>query len=126
MTSPGPGIIIKMSSSLLSVSNDASGRLEGFSLKDIEVLCFIKKNSKEGHPYHVTRCQYGQLEEHKRWLKLRYPNMVVADECNGPNAMHRWNRFKCEVIKKSNYYKNHFSLTKEKRELLETALDVTI
>ena len=35
-------------------------------------------------------------------------------------------RFKREVIKKPNYYKNHFSLTKEKRELLETALDVTI
>ena len=64
MTSPGPKILMKMSS-LLSVSNDASGRLEGFSLKDIKVLCFIKKNSKEGHPYYVIRCQYEQLEEHK-------------------------------------------------------------
>ena len=90
------------------------------------VLCFIKKNSKEGHPYYVIRCQYRQLEKHKRWLKLRYPNMEVADECDDPNAIHRWNRFKREVIKKPNYYKNHFSLTKEKRELLETALDVNI
>ena len=29
-------------------------------------------------------------------------------------------------FKKPDYYKNHFRLTKEKRELLETALDVTI
>ena len=52
--------------------------------------------------------------------------MRVVDECNDPNAIHRWNMFKREVIKKPNYYKNHFSLTKEKQELLETALDVTI
>ena len=25
------------------------------------VLCFIKKNSKEVHPYYVIRCQYRQL-----------------------------------------------------------------
>ena len=90
------------------------------------MLCFIKKNSKEGHPYYVIQYQYGQLEEYKKWLKLRYPNMAVADECDDQNAIHRWNRFKREVIKKSNYYKNHFSLTKEKQELLESALDVTI
>ena len=35
------------------------------------VLCFIKKNSGEAHPYCVIRCQYRQLEKHKRWLKLR-------------------------------------------------------
>ena len=29
------------------------------------VLCFIKKNSKEVHPYYVIRCQYRQLEKHK-------------------------------------------------------------
>ena len=90
------------------------------------VLCFIKKNSGEVHPYYVIRCQYRQLEKHKRWLKLRYPNMEVADECDDPNAIHRWNRFKREVMKKPNYYKNHFRLMKEKRELLETTLDVTI
>ena len=90
------------------------------------VLCFIKKNSKEVHPYYVIRCQYRQLEKRKRWLKLRYPNMEVADKCDDPNAIHRWCRFNREVIKKPNYYKNHFSLTEEKRALLETALDVTI
>ena len=125
MTSPGPEFIIKMSS-LLSVSNDASGRPEEPSLKDIEVLCFTKKNSKEGHPYYVIRCQYSQLENHMQCLKLCYPNMKVADECNDPNSIHRWNRFKREVIKKPNYCKNHFSLMKGKQELLETALDVTI
>ena len=90
------------------------------------VLCFIKKNSREVHPYYVIRCQYRQLEKHKRWLKLRYPSMEVTDKCNDPNSIHRWNRFKSEVIKKPNYYNNHFRLTEEKRTLLETALDVTI
>ena len=52
--------------------------------------------------------------------------MEVVDKCDDQNAIHRWNRFKREVIKKPSYYKNHFSLTKEKRERLETALDVTI
>ena len=43
-----------------------------------------------------------------------------------PNPIHRWNIFKREVIKKPNYSRNHFSLTKENRELYETALDVII
>ena len=90
------------------------------------VLCFIKKNSSEVHPYYVIQCQFRQLEKHKRWLKLRYPNMEVAEECDDPNAIHRWSRFKREVIMKPNYYKNHFRLTEEQRELLETALNVTI
>ena len=90
------------------------------------VLIFIKKNSGEVHPYYVIRCQYRQLEKHKQWLKLHYSSMEVADKCDDPNPIHRWNRFKCEVIKKPNYYKNYFSLTKEKQELLESALDVTI
>ena len=130
MTWPGPEIIIKMSSSsLLSVSNDASGRLERLTLKDTEVLCFIEKNSKEWHPYYVVRCQTSQLEKLKQSIRLRYPSMVVAEECTtfyDPNAIHRWNRFRREVIKKPDYYKNHFNLTKEKQELLETTLDVTI
>ena len=61
------------------------------------VLCFIKKNSKEVHPYYVIRCQYRQLEKHKQWLKLRYPSMEVVDKCDDPNAVHWWNRFKLEV-----------------------------
>ena len=81
------------------------------------VLCFIKKNSREAHPYYVIQCQYRQLEKYKRCLKLRYPNMEEAGRCNDPNDIHRWNIFKSEVIEKPNYYKNHFSLTEEKREL---------
>ena len=29
------------------------------------VLCFIKKNSGEVHPYFINQCQYRQLEKHK-------------------------------------------------------------
>ena len=90
------------------------------------VLCSIKKNSKEVHPYYVIRCQYIKLEKYKRCLKLRYPNMEEAGRYDDPNAIHRWNIFKREVIEKPKYYKNHFSLTEEKRDLLETVLDVTI
>ena len=90
------------------------------------VLCFIKKNSKEVHPYYVIRCQYRQLEKYKKSLKLRYPDMEEAGRCDDPSAIHQWNIFKSEVIKKLNYYKNHFGLTEENRELLEAILDVTI
>ena len=34
--------------------------------------------------------------------------MRVVDKCDDPNAIHRWNRFKCEMIKKPNYYKKPF------------------
>ena len=90
------------------------------------VLCFIKKNSEEVHPYYVIRCQYRQLEKYKKCLKLRYPDMEEVGRCDDPNAIHRWNIFKSEVIEKPNYYNNHFSLMEEKRELLEAVLDVTI
>ena len=52
--------------------------------------------------------------------------MEEADKCDDLNAIHRWNIFKSEVIEKPNYYKNHFNLTEENRELLEAVLDVTI
>ena len=52
--------------------------------------------------------------------------MEETSRHDDPNAIHRWSIFKSEVIQKPNYYKNHFSLTEEKRELLETILDVTI
>ena len=51
--------------------------------------------------------------------------MEEADRCNDPNTIHRWNIFQSEVTEKPNYYKNHFRLTEEKQELLETILDVT-
>ena len=52
--------------------------------------------------------------------------MEVTEKCDDPNAIHRWNRFKCEGIMKPNCYKNHFRLMEENQELLETAQDVTI
>ena len=54
------------------------------------------------------------------------PKHGGCERMDDPNAFHRWCRFKREVIKKSNYHKNHFSLTEEKRALLETTLDVNI
>ena len=96
------------------------------------VLCFIKKNSKEAHPYYVIRCQYRQLEKCKKCLKclnVCYPNMEEAGRCDDPNAIHQWNIFKSELIEKPNYYKNQDeknSLTEEKQELLETVVDITV
>ena len=52
--------------------------------------------------------------------------MEEAGRCDDPNAIHRWNIFKSEVNEKLTYYKNHFSLTEEKRKLLEAVLDVNI
>ena len=79
------------------------------------VMCFIKKNRGEIHPYYIIWCQYKQLEKHMRWLKLRHSNMEAVDKCDDQNAIHRWNRFRREMIKKPNYYKNQFRLTKKKR-----------
>ena len=53
------------------------------------MLCFIKKNSKEVHPYYVIQCQYRQLEKYKKCLKLRHPSMKEAGRCDDPNAIHR-------------------------------------
>ena len=72
-----------------------------------------QKESQRGPPI-LRLCQYRQLEKYKRCLKLRYSNMKEADKCDDPNAIHRWNIFKNEVIEKPNYYKNHFTLTEEK------------
>ena len=47
-------------------------------------------------------------------LKNINDGLNLVDNCDDPNAMHRWNSFKREVIRKPNYYKNYFSLTKEK------------
>ena len=52
--------------------------------------------------------------------------MEEACRSDDPNAIHRWNIFKSEMIETPNYYKKHFSPTEEKGELLETVLDVTI
>ena len=53
------------------------------------VLCFIKKNNGEVHPYYIIRCQYKQLEKHKWCLKLRYPDMEEVDKCDDLNALQK-------------------------------------
>ena len=75
------------------------------------VLCFIKKNGKETLPYYVIQCQYRQLKKYKKCLKPRYSKMEEAGRCDDPNAIHRWDIFKSEVIEKPNYYQNNFILT---------------
>ena len=53
------------------------------------VLCFIKKISKEAQPYYVNQCQYRQLEKYKKCLKLNYPRMEEAGRCADQNAVNR-------------------------------------
>ena len=57
------------------------------------VLCLVKKNSKEPNLYYVIRCQYRRLEKCKKCLKLHYPNTKEAGRCDDPNAIHPWNIF---------------------------------
>ena len=88
------------------------------------VLCFIDKNSDEQHQFYVIRCQKRALEKHRRCLRNRYPNMIILGECDDPNSIHRWNRFKSDSV--YDFYRNHFSLDREARELFETAFDIAV
>ena len=42
----------------------------------------------------MIRCQYKNLNNHKKWLQKRYPNMIEKGESDDPNAVHRWHSFK--------------------------------
>ena len=95
-------------------------RIEGID----NVLCFIDKKANERHQFYVIRCQRRVLEKHKKCLKNRYPNMIVLDECDDPNAIHRWNRFKHDSV--HDFKRNHFNLDGEGRELFETAFDIVV
>lgn len=88
------------------------------------VLCFIDKKADEKHQFYVIRCQKKALEKHKRCLRNRYPNMTILDECDDPNAIHRWNRFKNDSV--HDFYRNHFNLDREGKELFETAFDIVV
>ena len=88
------------------------------------ILCFIDKNCDERHQFYVIRCQRRILKNHKKLLRVRYPNMVVLGECDDANAVHRWCRFKEDVITSS--FKNHFNLDEEMRSLFSTAFDIEI
>ena len=51
--------------------------------------------------------------------------MIVKEpECDDPNAVHCWNRFKTDILTKQNYYRNHFSLPEEVQELFEDMFDI--
>ncbi len=102
------------------IANRHVPRIEGID----NVLCFIAKKAGERHQFYVIRCQRKVLEKHKKCLRNRYPNMTVLDECNDPNAVHRWNRFKSESV--HDFYRNHFNLDREGRELFETAFDILV
>ena len=71
-------------------------------------------------------CQYRALENHKKWLQKQYPNMTEKGESDDPNAVHRWCSFKKDVLRKENYYKNHFSMTEEQDKLSETVFGIQI
>ena len=88
------------------------------------VLCFIDKQSDEKHQFYIIRCQRRRLEHHKKCLRNRYPNMIILGECDDGNAVHRWCRFKEDCI--HDFYRNHFNLDEEGRELFETAFDIEI
>ena len=88
------------------------------------VLCFIDKNSGEEHQFYIIRCQRRRLENHKKCLRNRYPNMIILGECDDANAVHRWCRFKEDAIQ--DFYRNHFNLDEEGREIFETAFDIAV
>ena len=91
------------------------------------VLSLIDKQCKnEPHKWYMIRCQYRALDNHKKWLRKRYPNMIEKGESDDPNAVHRWCSFKKDVLRKENYYKNHFSMTEEQEELFETVFGIQI
>ena len=95
------------------------------------ILCVVEKNNpdeigKPGrHPYYMIKSQKKALSKHLNILRDKYPNMIVKEpECDDPNAVHCWNRFKTDILTKQNYYRNHFSLAEEVQELFEDMFDV--
>ena len=87
------------------------------------ILCVIQKNQpdeagrKGRHRYYMIRCQKRALSTQINLLRISYPNMNVFEpECDDPNAIHAWNRFKTDLLGKDNYYLNHFSLPGEHRD----------
>ena len=88
------------------------------------ILCFIDKKADERHQFYVIRCQRKSLETYKRCLRNRYPGMEVLGECDDANAVHAFNRFKEDVI--HDFYRNHFNLDEEGRELFEITFDIEL
>ena len=90
------------------------------------VLCFIKKIVKRlTHTtlFDVSTGSWKNISDGLNFVTQtwRWPTNVMTQTpfTDGVDL-------RVKGIKKPNYYKNHFSLTKEKGALLETSLDVSI
>ena len=97
------------------------------------VLVVVEKNMPDEevkpaqHPYYMIRCQKKCLNAQIKILRIKYPNMIVKEPvCNDANSIHAWSRFKQDILKKQNYYLNHFSLPEESRELFEGMFGIEI
>ena len=79
------------------------------------MLCVFEKNKEDemgrtGERYdYMVRCQRRVLPTHKKWLKIRYANIIEKGVCDDANAIHAWNRFRTSLVKE-NWYRSHFSL----------------
>ena len=95
------------------------------------VLCVFEKNQEDEmgrageHPYYVVRCQKRVLPTHKKWLKIRYPNITEKGLCDNVNAIHAWNRFRAS-LGKENWYRNRLSLPDEQREFFGNLFDIDL
>ena len=91
------------------------------------VLSLIDKQCEnEPHKFYMIRCQYKNLNKHKKWLRKPYPNMIEKGESDNPNAVHRWCSFLKDFFSRENYYKNHFNMTKEQEKLFRTVFGIKI
>jgi len=98
------------------------------------VLVAIEKNTEteadeKARPFtnYMLRCQKKQVNERLSVLRVKYPDMLVLEpECDDPNAVHAWNRFKRGVLTRANYYRNHFNLPEEARELFEDVFSIRV
>ena len=57
------------------------------------VLCVFEKNQEDEmggvgeHPYYMVRRQKRLLPTHKKWIKIRYPNIIEKGICDDANAI---------------------------------------
>ena len=91
------------------------------------VLCVFEKNQEDEmggageHPYYMVRRQKRLLPTHKKWIKIRYPNIIEKGICDDANAIHAWSRFRASMGKG-----NHFSLPDEQREFFENLFNIDL
>ena len=98
------------------------------------VLIAIEKNADtnehdRARPFskYMLRCQRKQRSARLAVLRTKYPNMLVLEpECGDANAVHCWNRFKQGVLTKENYFRNHFNVPEDARELFEDMFDIPL